>query len=101
MAIKFPGDGCTTLLRDGAQVYPKAFPEIGCKARARVTKSTFTQATLEIFEVEGKKTSIGYKAFLRPVEFNTDEFVCDKAKKGDVIECVVVSYGDAGIFVSL
>jgi exosome complex RNA-binding protein Csl4 len=101
MAVTLPGDGCTTLLRDGIPVHPRAFPEIGRRARAKVTKSTFTQAMLRIFEVEGQKTAIEYRAVLRPAEFNTNEFICDRVRKGDVIDCVIVSYGDAGIFVSV
>lgn len=76
------------------------FPEIGSRARARVTKTTFTQVSLQLFEVEGRRTEIEYRAFFRPTDLG-QEHLCDRFRKNDVVDCVVVSYGDAGIFVAL
>lgn len=99
--LQLPGNGNELLLYNGNPVLEAVFPEIGCKVSARITKTTFTQISLQIFEVEGRRTQIEYNAVLRPTDFNPNECLCDKLGKGDVVECVVTSYGDVGIFVAL
>lgn len=101
LMIQLPGNGCETLTRDGKPVLDIVFPEVGCKVKARISKVTFTQAHLQVFEVEGRRTFIEYKAILKASEFNPSECLCDKYKKEDVLDCIVVSYSESGISVLL
>lgn len=99
--IRLPGDEADVLTLDGRPLSNVAFPEIGCKARARITKVTFTQVTVQIFEVEGRPTPIEYRGVFRPADFDPNDYLCDRFRRGDVVECSILSYGDSMIFVSL
>lgn len=98
--IQLPGDGVDVLTYNGQPFMTTVFPEIGCKARARIVKVTFTQVIVQIFEVEKRKTAIEYKGIFRPADFNPNECLCDKFGKDDIVECTILSYGDSGIFVN-
>ncbi|CAD25283.1 hypothetical protein [Encephalitozoon cuniculi GB-M1] len=99
--IRLPGDGADVLMYCDRPVVDTVFPEIGCRCRARVVRTTFTQVIVQIFEVEERQTAIEYRGVFRPADFDPNEHLCDKFGKGDVVECTVVSYGDSGVFVNL
>lgn len=99
--ISFPGEESSVLMVNGKPFREEKCPEVGMSVKARVIKSTFTQATLQIFEVENHKTFIEYKAFMRPAEFSGDQYLCDKVKKGDILDCIVLFIGDQGIYLTL
>ncbi|AFM98138.1 hypothetical protein KMI_04g07150 [Encephalitozoon hellem] len=98
--IQLPGDGVDVLTYNGQPLVNTAFPEIGCKARARVVKVTFTQVVVQIFEIEKRRTAIEYRGIFRQMDFDPNAHLCDKFRKGDVVECTILSYGDNGIFVN-
>lgn len=77
-----------------------AYPEVGKKVKCQVVKSSFVQAVLKIIEVDGLPAPTNYKAILKGNSVGEEIYVCDSIKTGDVIDCVVVSYGDNAIFVA-
>ncbi|KAI5148058.1 hypothetical protein ENBRE01_0072 [Enteropsectra breve] len=77
-----------------------AFPEIGKTVKCTVIKASFGHAMLKITEVENQKTLIEYKAIMKTAEFSEGNYICDKLKSGDIIDCIVVAYSDSGICVS-
>lgn len=76
------------------------YPELGSKVKCLVTKSSFAQATLNIVEVDGMDAPVDYKAIMKGTAVREELYVCDRIKKGELVSCVVVSYGDHVIFVS-
>ncbi|KAM0679693.1 hypothetical protein GINT2_002102 [Glugoides intestinalis] len=78
-----------------------AYPELGKKVKCQVVKSSFVQAVLKIIEVDGFTPPTLYKAILKGNSIGEEIYVCDSIKTGDIIDCIVVSYGDNAIFVAL
>lgn len=76
------------------------YPDIGSKVKCSVIKSSFAQATLKILEIEGQETPVSYKVILKGSSVGEEVYVCDKIKVGDIVECIVTSYGENSIFVS-
>lgn len=76
------------------------YPEIGKKVKCSVLKTSFAQAELKILEIEGFETPVNYRAIIKGNSVGEEIYVCDKIKRNDIIECVVVSYGDNVIVVS-
>lgn len=76
------------------------YPEIGCKVKCQVLKALFTQADLKIIEIEGFETPVNYRAVLKGNSVSEEVYVNDKIKHNEIIECVVVSYGENSIVVS-
>ncbi|KAH9411602.1 hypothetical protein HK407_04g07070 [Ordospora pajunii] len=101
LMINLPGDQTDILLHNGSPFVQIGLPEIGCKATARIVRVSFTQVVLRIFEVDGKRCSLEYRAVFRPAEFDPEEYLCNRFAVGSVVSCVVISYGDCGVFVSM
>lgn len=76
------------------------YPEIGAKVKCVVQKASFTQAILKIIEIEGFKSLVNYRAIIKGMGVGEEIYVCDQIKTGDLIDCVVISNGDNGLFVS-
>lgn len=76
------------------------YPEIGTKVKCVVLKSSFTQIELKITEVDGFVTPVNYRAVLKGNAVNEEIYVCDKIKRNDTIDCVVVSFSDNAIVLS-
>lgn len=98
--IRLPGDGSELLTCSSKPLAETVFPEIGCRVKTEVVDATFTQVFLRVLEVEGRKTKTEYRAVIRPTDLCSGEYLCDRFRKGDAVECVVVSYGDTGMFVA-
>lgn len=76
------------------------YPSVGDRARCTVVRPSCAQAILHIFEVEGAPTPIVYRAILKGTGFSESEYVCDRLRRGDVLEVVIISYGENGLLVS-
>ncbi|KAM0671989.1 hypothetical protein CWI42_041400 [Ordospora colligata] len=99
--ISLPGYQADILLHNGCPFVEIGLPEIGCKATAKIVRVSFTQVVLRIFEVDGKRCSLEYRAVFRPAEFDPEEHLCSRFTVGSVVSCVVISYGDCGVIVSM
>lgn len=78
----------------------KDFPEIGSAVTCKAIKVTFTQAILQVIRVENIVTEIGYKVILKGNSLGEDIFLNDQIKEGDIIECIITSTSEGGIFVN-
>ncbi len=101
LMISLPGDQADILLHNGSPFAEIGLPEIGCKATARIVRVSFTQVVLRIYEVDGKRCSLEYRAVFRPADFDPEENLCSRFAVGSVVSCVVISYGDCSVLVSI
>ena len=76
------------------------YPKIGDTVRCSVLRAMSAQAQLGVFEANGKPTPISYKAVLKGTGMAEEKFLCDMLKDGDLVEGVVVSYGDGVLYIS-
>ena len=76
------------------------YPEIGYRVKCLVLRTSFAQADLKILEIEGFETPINYKAILKGNSIAEEIYINDKIKRSEIIDCVVVSYGENSIVVS-
>ena len=76
------------------------YPEIGCKVKCLVLKTSFAQEELKILEIEGFETPVNYKAVLKGNSVAEEVYVNEKIKRNDKIDCVIVSFGENSIIVS-
>ncbi len=80
--------------------YIYKYPTIGSKITGIVTKSSISQINLNVFEVDGIKTLISYKAIFKSSFFNENSLICDKYKVNSIFKGTVVSLGETGLFVA-
>jgi exosome complex RNA-binding protein Csl4 len=76
------------------------YPEIGSNVKCLVLKTSFAQAELRIVEIEGFETPVNYRAVLKGNSVAEEIYISDKIQKNDLIDCVVISFGENSIVVS-
>lgn len=78
-----------------------AFPTIRSKLKCVVSKVSFNQAILTVLEVDDKKPATKYTCLVREQQFDENNLMCDRMKRGDIVGCIVKSYGDGILNVAI
>jgi len=80
---------------------PIGFPEIGEKIKGIVTRVSFHLTVIKITEVNGLPALLNFKGILKNLKFSEGEYSCDNLRVGDLVECLVVSFNEHEILLSL
>ena len=67
------------------------YPTLGSTCKAKIIRPSYISYTISIIEIEGVKSRINYKGTIK-----IENYEC-KYQYGDIIECIIVGYGDNGI----